>query len=93
MTSDSSVIEKAMDCRGELESFLNSLLDVSEPSQMHSSVTVLDKRINQTQTQMQQLGLGQPQQHFHQHPHNVQMPCSSVKLPKLEIPVFNKIVK
>lgn len=89
MTSNSSIIEKAIDCRGELESFLNSLLDVSEPSQMHSSVTVTDERINQMQTQMQQLELGQPQQNFHQYPRNVPMPCSSIRLPKLEIQVFN----
>ena len=89
VTSDSSIIEKAIDCRGELESFLNSLLDVLEPSHMHSPVTVTDERINLIQTQMQQLGLGQPRQHFHQHPLNAQMPCSSVKLPKLEIPVFS----
>ena len=89
MTSDSSITGKALGCRGELESFLNSLLDVSELSQIHSSVTVTDERINQMQTQMQQLGFCQPQQHFHHYPRNVQMPCSSVKLPKLEIPVFN----
>lgn len=54
--TNSSLMEKVNECRCELESFLSSQLDVSRPSQLVSSLTVTNERMNQMQTQMQQLG-------------------------------------
>ena len=59
ITADSSLMEKAIDCRSALESFLSLLLNVSRPSHVFRTMTVTDERINQMKTQMQQLGLGQ----------------------------------
>ena len=75
MAEESSLMETALERRGDLESFNKSLEDMSAVSQSVSTVTVADEGMNQMQSQLQQLKIGQ---------HH-----GSIKLPKLEISIFN----
>ena len=76
MTEDSILMESAFECRGELESFCKSLEDMmSALSHSFSLATEADTDMSQIQTQLQQMKIGQ---------HHV-----SIKLPKLEIPMYN----
>ena len=75
MAEDSSLMETAFECRGDMESFHKSLEDMSALPQSVSPVTVADEGMNQIQSQLQQLKIGQ---------HH-----ASIKFPKLEIPTFN----
>ena len=75
MAEDSSLMETAFECRGDLENFHKSLEDMSALSQSVSPVNVADEGMNQIQSQLQQLKI---RQHH-----------ASIKLPKLEIPTFN----
>ena len=75
MSEDSILIELAFDCRGELETFYKSLEDLSNVSHSLSVGAEANYEMNQLQTQLQQLKISQRH--------------ASVKLPKLEIPVFN----
>ena len=75
MGEDSILMELAFDRRGELDSFHKSLEDLSNMSHSLCVGAEANNEMNQLQTQLQQLKISQ------QH--------TSVKLPKLEIPVFN----
>ena len=77
--SDSSVIEKALDCCGDLECFQDTLHDMLAPPQTFSLHSLTDDGINQIQNQIQQLSLGQ----------HTNFLSSSIKLPQLEIPTFS----
>lgn len=80
ITADSTLMEKAIYCRGELEIFLSLLLNVSRPTYVFSSTTVTDKRIKQMQTQMQQ------RQPIHQHLLRVQTLTTLSNFPNWTLP-------
>ena len=75
--SDSSVIEKALDCCGDC--FQDTLHDMLAPPQTFSPHSFTDDGISQIQNQIQQLSLGQ-HTNFH---------SSYIQLPQLEIPTFS----
>ena len=77
--SDSSVIETALDCCGDLECFQQTLYDMLAPPQTSSPLSLPGDGINQIQNQIQQLSLAQ-HSNFH---------SSAIKLPQLEIPTFS----
>ena len=57
--SDSSVIEKALDCCGDLECFQDTLHDMLAPPQDFSRHSLTDDGISKLQNQIQQISLGQ----------------------------------
>ena len=77
--SDSSVIETALDCCGDLECFQQTLYDMLAPPQTSSPLSLPGDRINQIQKQIQQLSLAQ-----HSNVHS-----SSIKLSTLKILTFS----
>ena len=79
LLSDSSVIETALDCCGDLECFQQTLQDILVPPKTFSPLSRTDEGISQIQNQIQQLSLGQ----------HSNFQSSSNKLPQLEIPAFS----
>ena len=78
--SDSSIIESALDCCGDLECFRHQTLqDMLSPPQTFSPHNFHDDGLCQLQIQIQQLYMSQQS--------NCQ--ASSIKLPQLEIPTFS----
>ena len=75
MSEDSDLMELAYGCRGELENFHKSLEDLSTMTHSLSAGAEAYTEMSQIQSHMQQLKISQ------QH--------ASIKLPKLDIPIFN----
>ena len=76
--SDSSVIESALDCCGDLECFQQTVHDMLSAPQTFSPQSLHDDGISQLQSQIQQLSISQ----------QTNCQASSIKLPQLEIPTF-----